>query len=48
MLKERVSGVVSNMLNKFIDEEVVSEWPPSCSGIVYQPERPETTAEDTD
>lgn len=47
MLKERVSGVVSKMLNKFIDGEV-SEWPPSCSGIMYQPERPETTIEDTD
>lgn len=47
MLKERVSGVVSNMLNKFIDEEV-SEWPPNCTFIMYQPERPETTTEDTD
>lgn len=47
MLKEHINGVVSKMLNRLIEEEV-SEWPPICLGITYQPERPETTAEDTD
>ena len=47
MLKEQVNGVVSKMFNRLIEKEV-SEWPPICLGITYQPERPETTAKDTD
>ena len=46
MLKEQVNGVVSKMFNRLIEEEV-SRWPPNCTFIMYQPERPETTAEDT-
>ena len=46
-IKDQVKCTVADMLDIVIGAEIL-KWPPSCSGIMYQPERPETTTEDTD
>lgn len=34
-----VEKIASNLVKKIVIREQ-SEWPPICSGVIYQPERP--------
>ena len=36
---EKLKTALKKMVNKAIDKEV-DEWPPSCTALFHQPERP--------
>lgn len=40
-MKEIAHDLLKTMINKMVEQEG-DEWPPNCSMIMYQPERPTT------